>query len=117
MRYYIVVATLLIAITPSSSGRIALASTSPEQSCTTIEDALRSYGKLKTGMTRADLQTDFVQDGGLSFRGEGLYVYRKCAFIKIKVSFETDSNTRTAFSAKDTIRSISQLYINYPSKD
>ena len=87
-------------------------------SCEIVDDALSSYYKLKTGMTRRELEQNFTHDGGFSMRSEARYVYRKCHNIKVTVNFELDPNAKNGVdSPSDTITKLSTLYLAYESKD
>ncbi len=48
-----------------------------------IDGLLRSIDTVKPGMTRRDLSTLFVTEGGISTRTQRNYVYRQCPYIKV----------------------------------
>jgi hypothetical protein len=86
--------------------------------CSVVEQALVARSKLKNGVTRAEVERDFVMDGGLIFRTSTSYVFSKCQFIKVKIEFEVDSKTPGVEpSAHDRVKDISALSVEYPMKD
>lgn len=85
--------------------------------CAQIEQALQDFGRIKTGMMRHDVERYFTLDGGMNFRLQTYYVYRKCDLIKIEVTFESDPDVKDKFSDRDKITKLSKLYLDYPSKD
>jgi hypothetical protein len=87
-------------------------------SCEIVDDALRSYSNLKTGMTRRDLEQNFTPDGGFGMPSEARYVFRKCHNIKVTVNFELNPDAKiAATSPSDTITKLSTLYLAYESRD
>ncbi|HSA92808.1 MAG TPA: hypothetical protein VLE48_07340 [Terriglobales bacterium] len=91
---------------------------SQEQPCRLIAQALEAAKKLKPGMLRADIEKDFQLDGGVSFRTQGRYLFRKCPYIKIDVNFDLEGATETPIlSPKDRIASVSRPYLEYPFAD
>jgi hypothetical protein len=68
-------------------------------------------------MLRRDAEQYFVLDGGMNFRGQTRYVYKKCEFIQVEITFEEDPDVRNDFSQKDKIASLSKLFLAFPSKD
>jgi hypothetical protein len=85
--------------------------------CGQIAQALEDFGHLKAGMTRRDAEQHFALDGGMNFRGQTRYVYKKCDFIGVEITFEEDPTVRNDFSQKDKITNVSKLFLEYPSKD
>jgi hypothetical protein len=79
--------------------------------------ALSSAAQIKPGMKRKDIGTVFIQDGGISFRTEGRYVFRECPYIKIKIKFSEDGATIGNESPEDVITEISSPYLEAPMKD
>jgi hypothetical protein len=73
---------------------------------------------LKPGMTRADLEQYFRQDGGIQGPNPQRYVYRAYIGIKIDIEFDFDagsnqSNPKTDYwsNPKDRIKTISKPYL------
>ena len=85
--------------------------------CAIAEQALRTFGKIKVGMTRAELEKYVAMDGGAQFRTPGRYVYPKCDYLKIEVEFNFDAEVGRAFSPKDKVLRVGRPYIEYPTKD
>lgn len=88
-------------------------------SCHLVVEALRAVNELKPGMPRADLEKNFVLDGGISFPSSGTYTFKKCHYIKIDVGFEAhdlDKGTQS-LSRTDAIVTISKPYLAYPIAD
>jgi len=85
--------------------------------CGQVEKALEDFGHLKAGMLRRDAEQYFVLDGGMNFRGQTRYVYGRCEFIQVEISFEEDPDVKNDFSPKDKIASLSTLFLAFPSKD
>lgn len=90
----------------------------PKQSacCSIVEEALVSAGNIKPGMTRADIEKNFVMDGGLNFNATSFYTYRECPLIKIRVDFSTWTPGGED-SPKDIVKSVSEPYLQYPVRD
>ena len=55
---------------------------------------MRSYKDLKPGITRQELERQFTHDGGLSTRGNAVYVYTKCQIIKVRIHFQPDARVK-----------------------
>jgi hypothetical protein len=85
--------------------------------CGQVEKALEDFGHLKAGMMRRDAARYFALDGGMNFRGQTRYVYKKCEFIQIDINFEEDPDVRNDFSQKDKITNLSKLFLAFPSRD
>jgi hypothetical protein len=85
--------------------------------CGQVVQALEDLGSLKAGMTRHDAEQYFALDGGMNFRAQTRYVYKKCEFIQVEVTFEEDPDVRNDFSQKDKITKLSKLFLEFPSKD
>jgi hypothetical protein len=85
--------------------------------CGQVEKALEDFGHLKAGMMRRDAEQYFALDGGMNFGGQTRYVYRKCEFIQVEITFEEDPDVRNDFSQKDKITNLSKLFLAFPSRD
>jgi hypothetical protein len=98
------------------SGLIAQQS---DDCCSLVVKAINAAERVKPNMTRSDIEKEFREDGGLSFSGESIYVYRPCPFIKVRVTFATEVPGKTPLveSPADVIRSVSQPYLEYPHND
>ncbi len=86
-------------------------------SCGQVEKALEDLAHLKAGMTRRDAEQYFALDGGMNFRGQTRYVYKKCEFIQVEINFEADPEVRNDFSQKDRITNLSKLSLAFPARD
>ena len=85
--------------------------------CGEIAQALEDFLHLKAGMTRRDAERYFALDGGMNWRGQTRYVYKKCDFVKVEITFEEDPSVQNDFSQKDKITRLSKLFLEFPSKD
>jgi hypothetical protein len=66
---------------------------------------------IHTGMTRADLERLFRQDGGMTFPPHDRYIYRDCTSIKIDVDFEMASGNVLQTGPGDRITKLSKPYL------
>lgn len=83
--------------------------------CGLVRGALYDALYLKPGMTRADIERNFITDGGAMRMTDGRYLYRRCHYIKIDVTF-TLVRPKT-ISPEDTIVSVSKPYLEQPIAD
>ena len=81
-----------------------------------IASAIAAAQSIHPGMHRRDLATKFGEEGGISSRTEQTYVWRECAYIKIRVHFKPISadvaNTYTE-DPEDIITTVSDPYLQY----
>jgi hypothetical protein len=84
-----------------------------------IKEAISIAGNLKEGSIRSEVERDFVLDGGIQSRGASRYMFKKCRFIKIDVTFSKDENSGTWIdgSPNDKVISVSKPYLEYPVMD
>src|ERR1700743_326312 len=69
-----------------------------------IDAVIKIVDALHPGMTRADVLKDFETEGGISARAWTHYVYNRCPYIKIDVTFVVAPNADQAKeAATDTI--------------
>lgn len=87
--------------------------------CTVTAQALDAAQRIKKDMFRADVEKDFLLDGGLFSREQSVYTYRRCPFIKIRVSFTLDPSSKdfSQGSPRDVVQAVSLPYIDYPVRD
>lgn len=85
--------------------------------CAVVQRAMSATTQIKPGMKRKDVEKAFIEDGGLSFKGEGRYVFKECHLIKIKVKFSEVAGATGKESPDDTVTDISSPYIEAPMKD
>ncbi len=83
--------------------------------CGLVRGALFDVSHLKPGMTRADIERNFITDGGAMRMTDGRYLYRRCHYIKIDATF-TLAHPQT-ISPEDTIVSVSKPYLEQPIAD
>lgn len=93
------------------------AHSSPPQSpgCEVVERALKAALDLTAGMSRADVEKYFKEDGGGQSNMQGRFVYRECGLIKIDVEFEV--RNERGFSRDDKVVKVSRPYLEYGSKN
>src|SRR6266403_2182769 len=84
-----------------------------------IAKVLRQIGKIKPGMRRRDLLSEFTIEGGLSNRLQRTYVHVECPYIKVNVRFKAISGDHNVMeeNADDLIESISQPYLAWSAMD
>jgi hypothetical protein len=84
-----------------------------------IKEAISVAGNLKERNIRSEVERDFVLDGGLQSRGTSRYMFKKCRFIKIEVTFSNDelSGTWIDGSPNDRVVNVSKPYLEYPFMD
>ena len=84
-----------------------------------IAKVLRQNGKIKPGMRRRDLLSEFIIEGGLSNRLQRTYVHVECPYIKVNVRFKAISGDHNVMeeNADDLIESISQPYLAWSAMD
>lgn len=88
----------------------------PDSSCcSVVEAALRDAGKIKPGMKRADLAELFAPEAGPDFLVETLYSWKRCRYIKIRVSFILLDPTGHKESPSDIVKVVSGPHIQYPA--
>lgn len=97
----------------------AQVTTNNTQCCSAVDQALESVAHIKKDATRAEVEKEFKQDGGLYSREQTIYIYKKCPAIKIRVTFSLDPEYKgfADGSPKDTVQSVSKPYLEYPVKD
>jgi|SRR5271165_2661799 len=97
---------------PCQSNRVAASG------CSIVEQALAAHRDIKPGMLRKDVEKNFNYDGGLNFPDHGRFTFRGCPSIKLEVEFEPAPDRGNALiSPNDTVRTISKLFIDYPTTD
>lgn len=84
--------------------------------CDIVKAALEASRNIKPGMTRRQVETLFREDGGVQFPDEANYVYRDCAYIKVRIWFKQKKKTVDS-SPDDAVVKISRPFIDYPTMD
>ena len=90
------------------------------QCCSVVSQALEAVGRIHKGATRAEVEREFVADGGLFSREKTRYSFRLCPSIKVDVSFAPGKEADGDFvsgSPGDTVTSVTKPYVEYPVKD
>jgi hypothetical protein len=89
-----------------------------------IDQVLTDVSSIQSGMTRAELLRVFTTEGGLSTRDEQRYVYRRCPYIKVMVTFRRPADADDDWGgapeeerAGDIIQSISKPFLEYSITD
>jgi hypothetical protein len=86
-------------------------------SCAMVRQALIDHDRIKSGLTRRDVEKYFVRQGGVQFPGSTFYVYPKCSLLHVDVDFTAKGTGERLFSPDDVVTKVSQLYVDYPAKD
>jgi len=83
-----------------------------------IDAVIRIADALHPGMTRADVLKNFGTEGGISARGWNHYVYKRCPYIKIDVTFVVATTADQAKeAATDKIATVSKPYLEFGAMD
>ena len=100
------------------SGQAVRGSEQPN-SCELVRQALLASQHLKAGMTRAEVEKEFQEDGGMTFSSgtehHDRYTYRTCGMIKIDVDLALTDESKPG--PKDRVISVSRPYLEFESKD
>jgi hypothetical protein len=79
-----------------------------------IEAVIRIVDTLRPGMTRADVLKNFETEGGISARQWNHYVYKKCSFIKVDITFVVAPGED---QTKELRQTISKPYLEFSIMD
>jgi hypothetical protein len=83
-----------------------------------IDTVIRTADALHPGMTRADVLKNFQTEGGISTREWNHYVYMRCPYIKIDVTFVVAPGEGPLNeSATDKIATVSKPYLEFSVMD
>jgi hypothetical protein len=83
-----------------------------------IDTVIKTVDALHPGMTRADVLKSFETEGGISARGWNHYVYKRCPYIKIDVTFAVaDGADPFNEATTDKIATVSKPYLQFSIKD
>ncbi len=119
VRILLLIAFVAAAVPLHRASRL-LAQESPTASagCSLVQQALADYQRIKPGLKRREVERYFKLDGGLQFSDSGRYVFRNCDYIKLEVEFDPAPSGAGALSSPDdTVRRVSKLFIDYPTRD
>ena len=78
-----------------------------------IEERYREATSIKEGMTVADLQKVFTEDGGLQSSPSLRYILKSCMWIKIDVQFDIPEGDKRQYppSPNARIKNVSKPYL------
>jgi hypothetical protein len=83
-----------------------------------VEAVIKMAVALQPGMTRADVLKNFQTEGGISARQWNHYVYKRCPYIKIDVTFVVAPGEGPLNeSATDKIATVSKPYLEFSVMD
>jgi hypothetical protein len=89
-----------------------------QTSCDLIRQALEEASRIKSGMTRREVEKHFKPDGGLQARQETRYLYSKCNYIRIDIDFKVEPpSDRTESSPYDIVVKVLTPYLDNPTAD
>jgi hypothetical protein len=83
-----------------------------------IDAVIRIADALHPGMTRADVLKNFRAEGGISARQWNHYVYKRCPYIKVDVTFVVaPGGDQFKEPATDNIATVSKPYLEFSVMD
>jgi hypothetical protein len=83
-----------------------------------IDTVIRIASALHPGMTRADVLKNFQTEGGISARQWNSYVYKRCPYIKVDVTFAVaPGQDQMNEAATDKIATVSKPYLQFSVSD
>jgi hypothetical protein len=86
--------------------------------CAEIKQALDDSLQIKPGMARREVERQFKEEGGAQTRQQTRYIYKKCIYIQIEISFNLAvPRDSFDFSPNDTVSKVSKAYLAYPTVD
>jgi hypothetical protein len=88
---------------------------SPCSGCTLVEQAMQTAAAIHAGMTRAEVEKTYRQDGGLSALDVVRYLDRHCEDIKVDVRYRLLRHGSTL--PGDVVVSVSKPYLETPYYD
>jgi hypothetical protein len=118
-RYLCLIVFAMLSL-PASTPLAQASKTHAEQCCSIVSQALEAVGRIHKGTTRADVEREFVRDGGLFSRERTRYSFRICPSIKVEITFAPGKGGEGDFvsgSPSDTVTSVTKPYLEYPVKD
>lgn len=111
---------LVVLLTASAFAASPQSKPAPESCCSIVEQAIAAANAVEPGMTRAEVEKEFVEDGGAQFFGQPTrYVYRRCTQIKIDVDFAVPGPAKSPGvpNPQDRVKSVSRPYLEYMFMD
>jgi len=98
-------ALLLLVCIVVSLGPATLSTAQSEQTHSQwIEERYREATSIKEGMTVADLQKFFTEDGGLQSSPSLRYILKSCMWIKIDVQFDIPGSDQHQYPLNSNVR-------------
>jgi hypothetical protein len=83
-----------------------------------IDAVIKIADSLHPGMSRADVLKNFETEGGISARAWNHYVYKRCPYIKVDVTFAiAPGEDPFKEAASDKIATVSKPYLQFPIMD
>ena len=118
MRVALSIAAVTFAVISSGPATASFSQgSSPPAYTAWVADSLRKMETITPGMTRADLRTVFITEGGLLTRTTRTYVSLDCPHFKVDVRFRPVGSTGATEGEMDVITSISRPYLARPILD
>lgn len=111
VRYFAMMAFLIV--TANNHPPLDAAPVPTSSCCNLIEQALKDVSAIHAGSQRSDVERSFTEAGGLSFGQETVYVYKKCHYIKMSVTYRKGTSSLPT----DVVATVSPLSIGYEAKD
>jgi hypothetical protein len=89
------------------------------QCCSVVRQALDAIGRIKKDTKRADIEKEFIPDGGIYSRSRTVYRFKLCTYIKVQISFTLDPKYKGFVDGSpiDTANSVSKPYIEFGAAD
>jgi hypothetical protein len=113
----VLLTTFVAATTIAAQAAAPAAPSALSQTPQVILDAMNVVRGLKAGDTRAEVERNFVLDGGLNSNRESTYLFKGCCCIKIRVDFSLSPGSTSYFSTADTVIRVSKPYLECPFYD
>jgi len=91
--------------------------------CSAVEHAMQVVGRIQKGLLRAEIEKEFVADGGFNTRQHTRYSLRACHEIKVDITFALDKTVdKTAVnfaerSPTDAVSAFSKPYLEHTFAD
>lgn len=108
---------MLVAVSLSAQAQSPRHSKQDSACCSAVQAALRDAGQIKPGMKRADLAKMFVRESGPDFIVETLYFWKRCSYIKIRVTFILLDPKGNEESPADIVKYVSGPHIQPTEMD
>lgn len=108
---------ILAAISLSAQAQTPHHSRKTSACCSIVEAALRDAAQIKPGMKRADLAKMFTPESSPDFLVETLYFWKRCHYIKIRVSFILLDPQGNKESPSDIVKFVSGPHIQSSDLD